>query len=131
MNILETANSLVGGERGEDYGHPLDDFTRTGKMWAAILGLSEVTPEQVGLCMSALKISRECNAHKMDNLVDGAGYLRTVEMVKKEKYRRHVVTTGRRRGDWKYPATEPAITGAITGATTGPAAPRGPVVLPG
>jgi hypothetical protein len=89
MNILEEANSLVHGDRQAAYGHPLDDFTRTAAMWAAILG-HPVTAEQVGLCMCAVKISRQVNHPKRDNLVDLAGYAATVEMVLDEKYRRQI-----------------------------------------
>lgn len=78
---LEEAQRLVGGERGTDYGHPFEDFSRTGKMWAAILGLPDVTPEQVALCMAALKISRLCQSIKRDSYVDLAGYARTLELV--------------------------------------------------
>jgi len=80
-SILEEAQRLVHGDRGENYGHPIEDFTRTGQMWAAILGLEEVTPEQVALCMIAVKISREVNRPKRDNLVDIAGYAETAAMV--------------------------------------------------
>ncbi len=80
-SILEEAQRIVCGDRGDSYGHPYFDFVRTGKMWAAILGLPGVTPEQVALCMVALKISRECNAHKRDNPVDIAGYAQTLQMV--------------------------------------------------
>ncbi len=79
--ILEEAQRLVHGDRQASYGHPYDDFTRTGKMWAAILGLPEVTPEQVALCMCAVKISRQCNAPKRDNMTDLAGYAATAQMV--------------------------------------------------
>lgn len=87
MNVLEEASKLVHGDRGEDYGHPIDDFTRTAAMWSAILG-TEVSAEQVGLCMCAVKISRQCNAPKVDNLVDLAGYAETVNMVIEERQRR-------------------------------------------
>jgi hypothetical protein len=87
LNILEEANDLVNGARQASYGHPLDDFTRTAQMWAAILG-HPVSAEQVGLCMVAVKISRQCNKPKRDNLVDMAGYACTVDMVLNEKYRR-------------------------------------------
>lgn len=70
---LSEALGLVYGDRGADYGHPLDDYRRTAAMWSAILD-TEVTPEQAILCMIAVKISRECNAPKRDNLVDIAGY---------------------------------------------------------
>lgn len=91
MNILEEANSLVHGDRQAAYGHPLDDFARTAKMWSAILGY-EVTAEQVGLCMCAVKISRQVNRPKRDNLVDLAGYAATVEMVLEEQHKRRVAT---------------------------------------
>ena len=83
MNILEEANTIVGGERQKDYGHPRDDFAKTALIWEAILGV-KVTPMQVALCMMGVKISRQCNAHKRDNLVDAAGYARTAEMIAEE-----------------------------------------------
>lgn len=82
---LEEAQSLVHGDRGDDYGHPIDDFTRTGRMWGAILDLPDVPPEKVGLCMAAVKISREVNKPKRDNRVDLAGYAETVDMVMNRK----------------------------------------------
>lgn len=80
LNCLQIADSLVSGDRQQDYGHPIEDFTRTALIWEAILGI-EVTPEQVALCMVGVKISREVNQHKADNIIDGCGYLRTLEMV--------------------------------------------------
>lgn len=79
--VLQEAQRLVHGDRGDAYGPPIDDFTRTGRMWAAILGIPDVPPEKVGLCMVALKISREVNKPKRDNRVDMAGYAETVDMV--------------------------------------------------
>ena len=79
--ILSEAQSLVHGDRQSDYGHPYHDFSRTAQMWSAILG-QEVTPAQVGLCMIAVKVSRECHKPKRDNLVDIAGYAETVRMVR-------------------------------------------------
>ena len=86
-SILIEAEGLVHGDRNADYGHPLDDFKRTAKIWGAILGI-EVTPEQVGLCMCGVKISRECNKSKRDNMVDLAGYAETVAWCKDEQYER-------------------------------------------
>lgn len=86
--ILQEAQRLVHGDRQASYGHPLDDFTRTGLMWAAILGIEKVTPEQVGLCMVAVKLSRQCNAPKRDNMTDAAGYAATVQMVVEERAKR-------------------------------------------
>ena len=84
MNIRESilfeAHNLVHGVRGEDYGHPYEDFSRTAKIWSAILGV-DVTPEQVALCMIGVKMSRECNKPKRDNRVDIAGYAEALDMV--------------------------------------------------
>lgn len=76
---------LVHGSRGQDYGHPIEDFTRTGIIWGAILGTAPVAPERVGLCMAGVKISRECNKPKRDNLADICGYAETVDMIKRRK----------------------------------------------
>lgn len=83
--ILQEAQRLVYGDRQQDYGHPIEDFTRTGRMWAAILGLETVTPEQVAMCMAALKISRECHRPKRDNRTDLAGYAATLQMVRERQ----------------------------------------------
>lgn len=82
---LEEAQRLVHGDRGKDYGHPIDDFTRSGKMWGAILGSDPVPPEKVAMCMIAVKLSRECNAPKRDNRVDIAGYAETLDMVRERQ----------------------------------------------
>lgn len=87
MSILKEAESLIHGDRQESYDHPLDNFTRIANIWSVILGI-EVTPEQVGLCMVGTKLAREAFSPKRDNLVDGAGYFGTVEMVYEERERR-------------------------------------------
>jgi hypothetical protein len=79
--VLQEAQRLVYGARQASYGHPADDFSRTGRMWGAILGIDDIAPHLVGLCMAAVKISREVNAHKDDNIVDLAGYAATVDLV--------------------------------------------------
>ena len=81
-NILEEANRITHGKRNEDYGSPLDDFSRTAKMWSAILGC-EVHATDVPKCMIALKLSRQCHSPKRDNLVDICGYAHTIEMCEK------------------------------------------------
>lgn len=85
-NILQEADRLVGGDRQKDYGHPYHDFAKTAKLWSVVLGDilkpgKEVTREQVALCMVMVKMSRQLNRPKRDNIVDGAGYLRTLEMI--------------------------------------------------
>lgn len=82
---LAEADRLVSGARNDDYGHPIDDFTRIGRMWGAILGIDDVDPALVGLCMVAVKIGREVHRPKRDNSVDGAGYFKTVWMIRERQ----------------------------------------------
>ena len=86
MNIFDEANELIHGDRQMAYDHPLDNFSRIAKIWSVILGV-EVSPEQVGLCMVGTKLAREAFQPKRDNLVDGAGYFGTIEMVYEERER--------------------------------------------
>jgi hypothetical protein len=93
VSILETAQKLIHGARQKSYGHPLDDFSRTAGMLTYLLrdllrpGV-ELKPEHVGAIMVVVKLSREMNSHGLDNLVDGAGYFGTMELVHQERQRR-------------------------------------------
>jgi hypothetical protein len=96
-SVLEEANGLIFGPRQDMYGHPVDDFSRTGRLWGATLENSirewvaasaeddtipyNVPPQLVGLCMVEVKISREVNRPKRDNRVDMAGYAGCVDRV--------------------------------------------------
>ena len=85
--ILQEAQRLVHGPRQQSYGHPFDDFTRTGRMWGAILGREDVPPDLVALCLVAVKIGREVNAPKRDNRVDMAGYAEALDLVRQRQGR--------------------------------------------
>lgn len=79
--VLDEAHRIVGGDRGDDYGHPGDDFARTAGAWQALFGW-DVTPAQVALAMVVVKLSRlQETPDKRDSIVDIAGYARTYEMV--------------------------------------------------
>lgn len=88
-SVLEEADCLVSGDRQADYGHPIEDFTRTGKIWGAVLGTDPVPPDKVALCMVGVKMSRECNKPKRDNRVDMAGYTKTLDMVREKQVVAH------------------------------------------
>lgn len=36
-SVLQEAQRLVHGNRGTDYGHPIDDYSATGRIWGATL----------------------------------------------------------------------------------------------
>jgi hypothetical protein len=79
--ILEEVARITSSDRQKVYGHPLEDWTRTAKMWSAILGV-EVTAAQCCLCMVAVKVSRLCKSplHR-DSVVDVLGYARCYAQV--------------------------------------------------
>lgn len=77
---LQEAQRLVYGDRGAAYGHPYHDYTRTAKLWSAILGV-EVNATQAVLCMIAVKMSRACNRYKRDNFTDIAGYAECADRI--------------------------------------------------
>lgn len=86
VTILQEAQSLVHGARNADYGHPADDFAAVAKAFNAYIekkyntvGPLEAT--DVPIFQMIVKIMREANKPKRDNLVDIAGYAATLEMV--------------------------------------------------
>lgn len=72
-SILKEADSLVNGDRQQDYGPPEEDFERTARMWTALKGV-EFTAADVALFMICIKLSRQAHCPKRDNWVDMAGY---------------------------------------------------------
>lgn len=84
--VLQEAQRLVHGDRGEAYGHPIFDMTRTADQLTALLrdklkpGL-RFEAEDVGQMMIAVKMSRHRNKAKRDNLTDTAGYAETLSMI--------------------------------------------------
>jgi hypothetical protein len=91
--ILQEAQRIVHGERPGVYGHPLDNHGCTSEMMAAYLfrkyGIRvPLVAEDTAIWNILQKISREANAAKRDNRVDGAGYFGNVQMIEDERERR-------------------------------------------
>jgi hypothetical protein len=80
MTILEEAQEILYNDRQDDYGDGIESTKRIAKLWSIVLD-KEVTPEQVALCMIQVKISRQMNKYKRDNLIDGAGYFGLIERI--------------------------------------------------
>lgn len=81
VNILNEADRLTGqgGDRRTDYPTPYQEAERMAHVIEAITG-HPFKPEHWHLVMAGLKLVREGNRHKRDNLTDIAGYARCVEM---------------------------------------------------
>ena len=79
-SVLEEADHIVSVDRQKDYGHPYDDYTKVAKIASVIFGI-EATAEQCAMFMIGVKMSRQLNKHKRDNLVDMAGYVKVLDMI--------------------------------------------------
>lgn len=92
-NILEQAQSIVQGQRRDDYGDARACFNRIAKMWSGYLGI-EITAFDVANLMITLKV---CRAHgkgfQVESYIDVAGYAYCAEIVynldQKEKVKNH------------------------------------------
>jgi hypothetical protein len=74
------ALNLVYGDRQADYGHPYDDYSRTVGAFNALTG-HELSVLEGGLFMVLVKLSRQMNRPKADNMVDAHGYLLVMDRI--------------------------------------------------
>ena len=84
MNILEEANAIAGENRQRDYGHPYENHARIAAFWNVQLESklkAPIQPREVALMMISLKLAREIQTPKRDNLLDIAGYVRCADMI--------------------------------------------------
>lgn len=89
----EEAAFLVHGDRQADYGHPYDNYKRLSLVWTGLLDdrlktHEVVTPEDCTIMLAAMKLVRQMNVPKRDNIVDTHGYLMVHEMIGEERIRR-------------------------------------------
>lgn len=72
--ILLEAYQIVNGPRAREYGEPRDCFSRIAAYWSLYLR-KEIKPTDVCYLMALLKMVREEQQHKADNLLDAAAYI--------------------------------------------------------
>lgn len=92
-SILQEAHRLTHGPRRADYGHPLDDYSRTAALGSALLAhkLKEpITAAEMALLMCCVKLSRQIHVPKRDNMTDLAGYAWVAQECLDEAERRKV-----------------------------------------
>lgn len=94
--ILETAKKCVCGEREQDYGTPEENFSTIGQLWATYLRAAHpveckditiitITPKDVAIMMSLLKVARIATGKSPDSFVDLAGYAACAGEIATEK----------------------------------------------
>lgn len=78
--VLDKAKVIVYGRGERDYGHPRVNMGNTAEFWTSylqrrgLLGNNSITPRDVALMMVMVKVSREAQEFRVDNLIDIAGY---------------------------------------------------------
>ncbi len=90
FTVLDEAKSIVDGARQKDYGPPEDSFAQIAKYWSIYLSaenrtLVGLTAADVAKMMILLKLAREQNGHKRDNLTDVAGYAYCLDLIEEGK----------------------------------------------
>jgi hypothetical protein len=80
QSVLAEAEGLINGDRAKSYGHPYFDYKRTVGAFNALTGHQLSVRDGITF-MICVKLSREQNLPKRDNLVDACGYLGCLEKV--------------------------------------------------
>lgn len=84
-DVLDKAKQCVCRDREQEYGTPEDNFRTVGCLWSAyltaahpelatVLPLKGITPKDVAIMMSLLKVARAATGNSSDSFVDLAGY---------------------------------------------------------
>lgn len=89
--MLHRAQALIRGQRQQDYGDKLQNFSQIAMLWQGYLApklqfQSAITPEDVALCMILVKMARLSKSpdHK-DSVLDIAGYAGCYDSLQEER----------------------------------------------
>jgi hypothetical protein len=75
---MAEANALVNGDRAQAYGRPRPAYDAMAQVWSGLLAhklTAPLTPEDVILLLTGMKLTREARRAKRDNRVDVHGYM--------------------------------------------------------
>ena len=91
---FDAAVQTITKERGEAYGHPVDDFNTASQIKHALTPCKDPVVRHA-LEMIGVKMARLCHTpDHLDSLIDIAGYARTIAMIHDERERRNVKDRG-------------------------------------
>jgi hypothetical protein len=90
MNAIDLAKEIIYGDREETYGHPSKNLVAISQLWTIYLhqkyGVNViVNAEDVCWMMNLLKMTRQMNKEKQDNVVDAIGYLALIDRLGENK----------------------------------------------
>lgn len=90
-NILTIAHDTIHGARQADYGDKRQNFSQIAMLWQGLLAHKlpasvAITPEDVALCMIAVKMARLAKSpdHE-DSQIDIAGYIACMNLLQQER----------------------------------------------
>lgn len=90
-SLLSQADNLINGQRQQDYGDKLQNFSQIAMLWQGTLAMklapdARITPEDVALCMMQVKIARLAKSpdHR-DSIMDIAGYAGCYDKLQEER----------------------------------------------
>lgn len=142
-SILQEAERLTHGNRNKDYGHPLDDYTRTAALASALIAhklTSPITAGEMAMIMICVKLSRQVHSPKRDNMTDAAGYAWVAHACEVETNRLKVQAfeanrpdpIGRKIESYSTPLEQnQSLSVMLGGGKLGATDPTGPVCDPG
>lgn len=78
--LLIDAIGTINGERQDQYGNAEDSFELIAEFWSTLFGI-RITASGVAEALILMKIARQMNAPKRDNILDIAGYAALLERI--------------------------------------------------
>lgn len=73
--VIDTAKSLISGQRQRDYGDAKTSFEEIADYWSTYLGI-ELCAEDIAIMMALMKIARiKTGSGTIDSFIDSIGYM--------------------------------------------------------